>query len=224
MKFINLALINPDIATAAVTTQNDIATFIYEDCWSQVSIGEELTLEMVQALLKGNSLARKNSIDERRVEGQIKAWWRLLDLIEDEEFSVTADIAFQLASFNSYPIATLRPIKKTKNISDIFYFIAESLKEYECVFDRAFLVFLSMVLMDIYNGYNLNTARMMMNGVLLSSGYPAASFPIIHRQKFFSAVALLDETNDHRQLYDLMRSSFDERVIRFLSYDVCRRK
>ncbi|NRP35690.1 Fic/DOC family protein [Marinobacterium sp. xm-d-579] len=85
------------------------------------------------------------------------------------------------------------------------------------VYDRAIFVFLTMARQQFFYDANKRKGRLMMNGVLLSSGYPALNLPASRQLEFNQLMLDFYETGDQSAMNRFMRSCIDSRIVKIMS-------
>ncbi len=80
------------------------------------------------------------------------------------------------------------------------------------VYDQAIHVFLSMERNQIFYDVNKRMGRFMMNGVLLSAGYPVINLPAKRQLEFNELMIDFYESGDEAPISQFMRSCVDPRM------------
>jgi len=84
------------------------------------------------------------------------------------------------------------------------------------VYDQAISIFLDMARNQFYYEANKRMGRFMMNGHLLSSGYPAINLPASKQLTFNQLMLDFYKTNDKDPMNRFMRSCLDERAVKIM--------
>ena len=85
------------------------------------------------------------------------------------------------------------------------------------VYDRTIFVFFTMARQQFFFDVNKRTGRLMMNGVLLSSCYPALNLPASRQLEFNQLMLDFYETGDQSAMNRFMRSCIDPRIVKIMS-------
>ena len=97
-----------------------------------------------------------------------------------------------------------------------FELLLESLPDFDDVYDKAIHIFLYMARTRFFDGVNKRMGRLMVNGVLLSAGYPAINLPAKRKLEFNELMLEFYESGDERLMNRFMRSCVDPRVLKLM--------
>lgn len=81
------------------------------------------------------------------------------------------------------------------------------------VYDQAICVFLTMARCQFFYDVNKRMGRFMMNGHLLSHGYPAINLPARRQLEFHQLMLNFYKDNDQQPMNVFLRSCLSDRVI-----------
>ena len=84
------------------------------------------------------------------------------------------------------------------------------------VYDRAIFYFLTMARCQFFYDVNKRMGRFVMNGVLLSAGYPAINLPAKRQLEFNQLMLAFYDSNDQNPMNAFMRACLDSRVIKIM--------
>lgn len=84
------------------------------------------------------------------------------------------------------------------------------------IYLQSFSVFLDMARNQYFYDVNKRTGRFMMNGLLLSSGFPAISVPSKKRLEFNRKMIRFYDSNDPEEMRDFLGSCMEPRVLRIM--------
>jgi Fic family protein len=103
-----------------------------------------------------------------------------------------------------------------------FELLVESLAGIDDVYDKAIHVFLYMARIQFfYDGAfhygNRRMGRFMMNGILLSAGYPAINLPAKRKLEFNELMLDFYKSADERAMNQFMRSCVDPRIVKLMA-------
>lgn len=85
------------------------------------------------------------------------------------------------------------------------------------IYDRAIYVFLEMARKQFFYDVNKRMGRFIMNGVLLSSGYPAINLPASRQLEFNNLMIDFYSTGNHKPMTDFMKSCLSPVIIESMS-------
>ena len=83
-------------------------------------------------------------------------------------------------------------------------------------YDRAIHLFLIMARCQFFYDVNKRMGRFIMNGLLLSCGYPAINLPVKRQLEFNQLMLTFYETDDQKQMNTFLRSCLEEKVIKIM--------
>jgi len=84
------------------------------------------------------------------------------------------------------------------------------------IYDQAIHFFLTMARCQFFYGVNKRMGRFVMNGLLLSRGYPAINLPAKRQLEFNQLMLTFYQTGDQAQMNTFLRSCLDEKVIKIM--------
>ena len=85
------------------------------------------------------------------------------------------------------------------------------------VYDKAIHVFLTMARNQFFYDVNKRMGRLMMNGILLSAGYPPLNLSAKRKLEFNELMMSFYESGDESEMNTFMRSCIDRRMIEIMS-------
>jgi Fic family protein len=194
--------------------------------------GIHYTLPEVMTLLDGVTVGGHKLSDENITLNQAKAWEVLFDLVKQGEFVLSKTVACQLhaiaAKEESLVWGEFRHGGVTIAGTDYLPPAADQLGVYwdellkqaaaiEPIYDRAIYVFLQMARQQFFYDVNKRMGRFMMNGLLLSAGYPAINLPAKRQQEFNTLMLDFYQTDNVTPMTAFMKSCLDARVIAIMS-------
>ena len=149
--------------------------------------GNTMTYPEVQTLLEGVTVGGHKLTEEQQVLNQNESWKTLLTLVKKEQFTLTKDFFCQLhakvskeealewGKFRSKKVGIGGTEHKPPNpeeLDDIFAKGLKSLQQINHPILKGFLFFLFGALNQFFFDGNKRTSRLMLNGILLTNGYP----------------------------------------------------
>ena len=95
--------------------------------------------------------------------------------------------------------------------------MASDMQRYDDVYDQAIHLFLTMARCQFFYDVNKRMGRFMMNGYLLSRGYPVINLPASKQQIFNENMLRFYSSGDQKEMNAFMRGCMDERVVRIIT-------
>jgi Fic family protein len=193
--------------------------------------GIHFTLPEIQTLLEGITVGGHKLSDQQIATNQGDAWRYLFELIKNERFEVTPELTCRLHAiagkeetwewgrFRSGMVSiagTDYMPPEPSELSVCFERLVESLSTFSDVYDRAIHVFLAMARARFFFEVNKRMGRFMMNGVLLSAGYPAINLPAKRKLEFNELMLDFYASGDEGPMNAFMRSCVDPRVLKLM--------
>ena len=194
--------------------------------------GLNFTLPEVNTLLDGITVGGHKLSDQQIAVNQGNAWHFLFDAVANGSFSLLQDFIFQLhalaakeealewGQFRSGQVtiagSEYMPPKAADLPGNYEAMLASAVKIND-VYDRAIHVFLSIARNQFFYDVNKRTGRLMMNGVLLSAGYPALNLPANRKLEFNELMMRFYESGDQSEMNVFLRTCIDPRIIEIMS-------
>jgi len=181
------------------------------------------TFPEVQTLLEGITVGGHKLEDQQQVLNQFKSIKQLVSLVKKNRFALDKPIFCQLHSLVAFEEAlewgvfrsgevsiagTLYKPPVAKKLDSIFSQGIEYIKTIANPLERAIVMFLFGSLNQFFYDGNKRTSRLMMNGILLSSGFDAISVPAKNKLEFNQSMVAFYDTLRADQIMDLMVSRF----------------
>jgi len=173
--------------------------------------GNPFTLPEVQTLLEGVTVGGHKLSDEQMILNQNKSVNLLFDLINSNEFGLNKETLLKLHTEVSYEEAlewgkfrsgnvritgTSYLAPKSQYLDEIFSKNMEKLEEIKYPINRAIIYFLLGARNQYFYGGNKRTSRLMMNGELLSNGYPLLNIKVKDQLEFNKTMIEYYDTNN----------------------------
>ncbi|OQY12273.1 MAG: cell filamentation protein Fic [Desulfobacteraceae bacterium 4572_19] len=220
--------INPNKAKAIMLAKRQLAEFV---CDAVNLEGINFTLPEIQTLLDGVTVGGHKVTDQQIVLNQADTWRTLFDLIEKNQFKITIEQvcalhliaakneALEWGKFRtggvtiagtSYmpPHAVLLP--------EFFEKMVIKACQIPDIYDRAIYFFLTMARKQFFYDVNKRMGRFVMNGLLLSYGYPAINLPVKRQLEFNQLMLAFYETSNQKPMNIFLRSCLDEKIIQIM--------
>ena len=102
---------------------------------------------------------------------------------------------------------------KPEKLDAVWETVLKQLEGFNDIYDCAISLFLQIARSQFFWDVNKRTGRFMMNGVLLSKGYPIINVPVKRQQEFNTLMLEFYETNEMKPMNVFLRSCIHERII-----------
>jgi Fic family protein len=220
---------SPNKSKALMLAQRDVSVFVYDAVRLE---GINFTLPEIQTLLQGITIGGHRLSDQQIAVNQGKAWEALFILLGSDRFQLSQDCACYLHSiaakeealewgqFRTGGVLIAGTDYEPPDVGDLpsrFDQMVQKLSEYEDVYDQAIHVFLTMARNQFFYDVNKRTGRLMMNGHLLSHGFPAINVPATRQLEFNELMLRFYETGDMAEMNHFMRSCLSPKVVKIMN-------
>lgn len=202
---------------------------ISELVWDAVNLeGINFTLPEIQTLLDGVTIGGRKLSDQQIALNQAEAWRTLFRWIESDEFALNSEKTCELHGIagngealewgkfrkGSVTIAgTDYMPPKADLLPSLFDSMIMEMEKMDDIYDQAIHLFLTMARYQFFYDVNKRMGRFMMNGHLLSNGYPAINLPAKLQLEFNTLMIEFYSTGDQHQMNAFLRSCLDHRII-----------
>lgn len=218
----------PNKAKAIMLAKRQLAEFV---CDAVNLEGIHFTLPEIQTLLDGITVGGHKLSDQQIALNQGNAWRALFDWIEKDQFEITVqkvcdlhliagrEEALARGRFRSggVTIAGTTYMPPSANLLPyLFNKMVEDASRMPDIYDQAIHLFLTMAGCQFFYDVNKRMGRFMMNGLLLSEGYPAINLPAKRQLEFNQLMLSFYDSGDQKPMNTFMRSCLDERVIKIM--------
>jgi len=216
---------SPDKGKALMIARKQLAEFVVDAVNLE---GVNITLPEVQTLLDGITVGGHKLSDQQIVVNQGNAWRLLFDWVSRDRFEITREKTCSLhavaAKEDALKWGQFRdggvliagtgyvPPRHTE-LEQRFDDMVAGLQSIEDIYDQAIHVFLTMARCQFFYDVNKRMGRLMMNGHLLSHGYPAINLPARRQLEFNRKMLDFYSSGDESEMNAFLRSCLDERVI-----------
>lgn len=215
-------------AKAMMLAKRQLAEFVYDAVNLE---GINFTLPEIQTLLDGITVGGHKVTDHQIALNQAAAWRALFTLIEKNQFEVTPEKvlflhriaakeeALEWGKFRSGGVTiagtdyTPPPAELLPQLFEVMVDDASKLLD---IYDRAIHFFLTMSRNQFFYDVNKRMGRFVMNGLLLSHGFPAINLPAKRQLEFNQLMLPFYETGDQKPMNNFLRSCLDERIIEIM--------
>jgi prophage maintenance system killer protein len=101
-------------------------------------------------------------------------------------------------------------------LPELFDLMVEESSKISDIYDRAIHFFLTMSRCQFFYDVNKRMGRFIMNGLLLSYGFPAINLPAKRQLEFNQLMLAFYDTGDQKPMNTFLRSCLDEKVIKIM--------
>jgi Fic family protein len=215
----------PNQPKALMLAQREVAVFVYDAVRLE---GINFTLPEIQTLLQGVTIGGHKLSDQQIAVNQGEAWKALFRMIKEGEFEVSQACVCQLHAIAAKeealewgqlrtggvliagtdyepPAAEELPSRFGQMLTDI--------TAYDDAYDQAIHIFLTMARNQFFYDVNKRTGRLIMNGHLLSLGFPAINVPATRQLEFNQLMLRFYETGDMAEMNWFMRSCLNPKAV-----------
>lgn len=215
-------------AKAIMLAKRQLAEFV---CDAVNLEGINFTLPEIQTLLDGITVGGHPLTDQQIALNQGNAWRTLFKWIENDQFEITVEKVCNLHSiaakeealewgkFRSGGVTiagTNYMPPKANLLLDLFDQMVKKAFNMPDIYDQAIHLFLTMARSQFFYDVNKRMGRFIMNGLLLSNGYPAINLPAKRQLEFNQLMLNFYDTGDQKPMNAFMRSCLDDRVIKIM--------
>ena len=215
-------------AKAIMLAKRQLAEFV---CDAVNLEGINFTLPEIQTLLDGITVGGHTLTDQQIALNQGNTWRTLFKWIENDQFEITVEKVCNLHSiaakeealewgkFRSGGVTiagTNYMPPKANLLLDLFDEMVKKTFNMPDIYDQAIHLFLTMARSQFFYDVNKRMGRFIMNGLLLSNGYPAINLPAKRQLEFNQLMLNFYDTGDQKPMNTFMRSCLDDRVIKIM--------
>lgn len=193
--------------------------------------GINFTLPEVQTLLDGITIGGHKISDQQIAINQANAWRMVFKWVEQDEFEVSAkkarelheiagkDEALAWGGFRAGAVTiagTEYMPPEADKLNYLFDSMVEETNRIADIYDQAIHIFLCMARSQFFYDANKRMGRFMMNGLLLTAGYPGINLPAKRQLEFNNLMMEFYNTGQEQPMNDFLRSCLDDRVIKIM--------
>ena len=218
----------PNQAKAMMLAKRQLAELV---CDAVNLEGINFTLPEIQTLLEGITVGGHKLSDQHIAVNQGEAWRTLFEWIKKGRFEVTAEKACELhqiagkeeslewGKFRSGRVivaGTDYMPPKAGMLPALFDNMVDQAYKMQDIYDRAIFLFLTMARCQFFYDVNKRMGRFIMNGLLLSAGYPAINLPAKRQLEFNQLMLVFYEFGNQNPMNTFLRSCLDEKIIKIM--------
>lgn len=220
--------IKPNKPKALMLAKREIGVLVHDSILLE---GINFTLPEVNTLLEGITVGGHKLNDQQITINQGNAWRFLFDAVTNGDFALSREFVLALHSlaakeealewgqFRSGMVTIAGSNYMPPQASELsakFEALVASSAGIADVYDRAIHVFLTMARSQFFYDVNKRTGRLMMNGILLSEGYPVLNLPAKRQLEFNELMMRFYETGVEAAMNVFLRSCIDPRIIEIM--------
>jgi len=220
--------IKPNKAKAIMLAKRQLAEFV---CDAVNLEGINFTLPEIQTLLDGITVGGHKVTDQQIALNQADTWRTIFELIKNNQFEITLekicdlhfiaakDEALEWGKFRSGGViisGTDYMPPPADSLPELFKTMVDDASRISDIYDRAIHLFLTMARCQFFYDVNKRMGRFIMNGLLLSRGYPAINLPAKRQLEFNQLMLTFYESGDQKPMNTFLRSCLDEKVIKIM--------
>ncbi len=221
--------IKPNKKLALFLAKKELTSLVYDTVQLE---GVNYTIPEVQTMLDGITVGGKNLQDEKIVLNQISAFKELFKLVETNKFKLNKETALHLHSIAGHEDALQWGVFRKSSVTiagtdykpphceeldTLFNSMVEQAKTIKNTYDKAIYVFLEMARNQFFYDVNKRMGRFMMNGILLSKGYPAINLPKAKQLEFNTKMLSFYESNNQEEMNAFMKSCINKEHVKIFN-------
>lgn len=228
---ISLENIIPNPQKALFFAKRQLAELVYDAVNLE---GIHYTLPEIQTLLEGVTVGGHKISDERIALNQANAWKFLFESVENSQFSLHLEFVCKLHAIAAKEEALTSgqfrsgqvTISGTKYMpppaTELTHTWQNIIFDYtklnaQDLYQKAISLFLDMARIQFFYDVNKRMGRFMMNGILLSQGYPAINLPVKRQAEFNTLMLDFYHNNNKTAMTAFMLDCLDPRLITIMA-------
>ncbi|MCD6584535.1 MAG: Fic family protein [Desulfobacteraceae bacterium] len=219
---------NPNKAKAIMLAKRQLPEFV---CDAVNLEGINFTLPEIQTLLDGITVGGHTVTDQQIALNQADTWRALFEIIENNQFEITMEQVCSLhliaakndalawGKFRSGGVTiagTDYMPPQADSLPKLFEKMVDEASGISDIYDQAIHLFLTMARCQFFYDVNKRMGRFIMNGLLLSRGYPVINLPAKRQLEFNQLMLLFYETGDQEPMNTFLRSCLEAKVIEIM--------
>jgi Fic family protein len=217
--------IKPNKPKAMMLARRQLAEFVYDAVNLE---GINLTLPEIQTLLDGITVGGHKITDQQIAVNQANTWRTLFEIIKKDQFAINKESicklheiaakeeALEWGEFRSGGVTIAGIDYIPPQAADLIVLFNQMLEEANWIsdiYDKAIHYFLTMARTQFFYDVNKRMGRFVMNGFLLSHGYPAINLPAKRQLEFNQLMLIFYESGEQEQMNIFLRSCLEEKII-----------
>nr|WP_174375524.1 Fic family protein [Vibrio halioticoli] len=222
----------PNIPLAKQLAKRDVPALVYDAVNLE---GVAMTLPEVQTILDGITVGGHRISDQNMALNQAKTWERIFELVDSSEFLFSKETALLLHNIAGEEEALERGKFRSgyvsitgsdyeppapQDLNEKWTEVQTLVDACSDIYDRAITAFLQMARAQFFWDVNKRTGRFMMNGILLSVGFPIINVPAKRQQEFNTLMLDFYASNDMQPMNQFLRSCLNKQIIKNFQLDL----
>ena len=215
----------PNTAMAKQLAIRDVPSLVHDAVNLE---GVAMTLPEVQTILDGITVGGHKISDQNMALNQADTWKHLFSIISAGKFNFSKTVALELHSIAGKEEALDWGAFRTGNVTisgsdyeppspklldEEWLKIETEISAIGDIYDRAIAAFLKMARTQFFWDVNKRMGRFMMNGILLSQGFPIINVPAKRQKEFNQLMLEFYSTADTNEMNKFLRSCLNEKII-----------
>ncbi len=192
--------------------------------------GMPFTMPEVLTYIQGITVGGHKIADQKKLKQQILAWQTLIDLVATNSFRLTKETAcslqkivakneaLEVGQFRSGQVsiagATFKPPKATE-LDALFERIIKEIFKLEDICLQAYRLHLDFARSQFFYDGNKRTGLLMLNGHLMSKGFPPLSIPAKQLTEYNAGMLRFYENADYDEMIDFLQQCHQSMYARF---------
>jgi len=224
-----ISSIKPNREKALMLAKREVGVLVHD---SVLLEGLNFTLPEVNTLLDGITVGGHKLDDQQVAVNQGNAWRYLFNAVKNNDFSFSKSFvcalhilaakeeALEWGQFRSGMVTIAGSSYIPPEVTELetkFNDLITSSEDIIDIYDKAIHIFLQMARNQFFYDVNKRTGRLMMNGILLSAGYPALNLSAKRKLEFNETMMRFYESNDEKEMNQFMRSCIDPQIAKIMS-------
>ncbi|MDR2008236.1 MAG: Fic family protein [Alphaproteobacteria bacterium] len=222
--------IKPNQEKALYLAKREVGVLVYDAVNLE---GINYTLPEVQTIIDGITVGGKRIADQQVVINQKNAWDKLFNLVKTDNFKLSKKTACDIHTTAAFEDALVygefrnAAVKiagtnylppKAGELDSLFNDMVLSANKITDIYDKAIYVFLNMARNQYFFDVNKRTGRFMMNGILLSAGFPIINVAAKDKLEFNTLMLEFYESGNVAKMNEFLRKSIDKITIEFMNH------
>ena len=224
-----ISSIKPNKDKALMLAKREVSVLVRD---SVLLEGINFTLPEINTLLEGVTVGGHKLSDQQIAINQGNAWRYLFSAVKAGDFCLSLDFLYSLhaisgkeealewGQFRSGGVTIAGSDYLPPKAADLQFRFSEllvSVDRFDDIYDKAIHVFLVMARTQFFYDVNKRTGRLMMNGILLSAGYPAINLSAKRKLEFNELMMRFYDSGEETEMNAFMRSCIDSRLVDIMS-------
>lgn len=226
---VNLKDIKPNPKTALLLAKRELALLVTDSVNLE---GIAITLPEVQTLLEGITVGGHKLSDITITQNQAAAWQALFRAVADNSFTVSKTYITSLHAIAAHEEALIAGAFRNGNVTIAgtnykppdhntldthFEALCQEMHKIDDIYQKAIFVFLQMARILFFFDVNKRLGRLIMNGILLTAGYPIINVPAKKKLLFNQLMLNFYENSNMQPMQQFMRECLDPNTIQIMS-------